>query len=366
MPISDFYAIVPAGGAGTRLWPVSRAGAPKFLLDLTGAGQSLLQSTVARLAPLAEGVVIVTGESHVAACREQLPEVPPENFLAEPSPRDSMAAIGLAAAVLQHRHGDVIVGSFAADHVIHGQDTFAATVTEAVAAAKAGYLVTIGIAAPRPATAFGYIQTGALVDIPGAPTARHVEQFTEKPDAATAAGYIKQGNYRWNAGIFVAKTSVLLGHLQEQVPELYDGLLQIAQAWDTPNRAEVLQLIWPSITKIAIDHAIAEPVAALGGVAVVPGSFAWDDIGDFASLSHQLVPMDELGNKVLGNSGNVLRVDVSGSLVVSQTDRLVALLGLDDVVVVDLPDALLVASRSHAQQVKAMVTAVQGAGFDLL
>lgn len=366
MPIPNFYAIIPAGGAGTRLWPLSRAATPKFLLDLTGTGRTLLQATVDRLAPLTEGIVVVTGAKHVAACTEQLPEVPTDNILAEPSPRDSMAAIGLAAAVLQQRHGDVVVGSFAADHVIHGQDTFNSTVAEAVAAANAGYLVTIGIAAPRPATAFGYIETGDRMNLSDAPTAMHVVGFTEKPDAATAAQYVQKGNYRWNAGIFVARTSVLLGHLKAQLPALHDGLLEIAAAWDTPQRAEVLEKVWPHLDRIAIDHAIAEPVAALGGVAVVPGSFAWDDIGDFANLGYQLPAIDKFGNKVLGDAGNIIRVDVGGALVVPGTDRLIALLGLDDVVVVDLPDALLVASRSHAQQVKRMVDAVRDAGYDLL
>ncbi|MDR2703066.1 MAG: NTP transferase domain-containing protein, partial [Cellulomonadaceae bacterium] len=228
MSIPNFYAIVPAGGAGTRLWPLSRAGAPKFLLDLTGSGRTLIQATLARLAPLAEGIVIVTGQKHVAACHEQLPDFPKEDLLAEPVPRNSMAAIGLAAAVLQQRHGDVVVGSFAADQVVHGQDLFGAAVKEAVAAANAGYVATIGIAAQRPSTAFGYIESGAPLDVPGASTVLHAVGFTEKPDAKTATQYVRKGNYRWNAGIFVARTDVLLGHLKQQRPELYEGLMEIA------------------------------------------------------------------------------------------------------------------------------------------
>ena len=364
MPIPNFYAIVPAGGAGTRLWPLSRASAPKFLLDLTGDGRTLLQTTVERLQPLAEGMVIVTGHRHVAACREQLPNFPVEDLLAEPMPRNSMAAIGLAAAVLQERHGDVVVGSFAADQVVHGQDAFAAAVTEAVAAANAGYVVTIGIAAPRPSTAFGYIESGQPLSVPGAPNAHHAVGFTEKPDAQTAAQYVRQGNYRWNAGIFVARTSILLNHLKEQKPELYAGLMEIAKAWDTPERAAVVNRIWPGLESIAIDHAIAEPVAALGGVAVVPGSFAWDDIGDFANLGSQLEIIDKLGNQVLGSAGEVIRIGTGGTLVIPNSGRLIALLGLDDVVVVDTPDALLVASRSHAQEVKRVVDAAREAGYE--
>lgn len=155
--IPGFHAVVPAGGAGTRLWPLSRAKSPKFLLDLTGSGRTLLQATVDRLEPIAGpgNVVLVTGTHHVAAARAQLPQLADEAILGEPSPRDSMAAIGLAAAVLQRRHGNVVIGSFAADHVITGRAAFDASVRQAVAAAREGYVVTIGIAASRPSTAFG-------------------------------------------------------------------------------------------------------------------------------------------------------------------------------------------------------------------
>ncbi|WP_454044479.1 mannose-1-phosphate guanylyltransferase [Cellulosimicrobium sp. Marseille-Q8652] len=367
-PIDGFYAVVPAGGAGTRLWPLSRATAPKFLLDLTGSGRTLLQATVDRLTPLTgdEGVVLVTGERHVAAARAQLPALPGENVLAEPSPRDSMAAIGLAAAVLERRHGDVVIGSFAADQVITGHDAFEASVREAVEAARAGYVVTIGIAASRPSTAFGYVHSGEPLGVEGAPSALHVRGFTEKPDAATAQQYIASGEYRWNAGMFIVRASVLLAHLADQRPELHDGLRTVAAAWDGPDRERVLAETWPALEKIAIDHAVAEPVAAVGGVAVVPGTFGWDDVGDFNSLAALLPSVDGAGAKVLGDTGKVVRRDSAGSVVVPAGDRVVTVLGLDDVVVVDTPDALLVTTRARAQQVKSMVDAVRELGMDEL
>ncbi|MCA5892370.1 mannose-1-phosphate guanylyltransferase [Isoptericola sp. NEAU-Y5] len=363
-PIPGFHAVVPAGGAGTRLWPLSRAGEPKFLLDLTGSGRSLLQSTFDRLAPLAgaDGVVLVTGERHVTAARDQLPELGDDAVLAEPSPRDSMAAIGLAAAVLERRHGDVVVGSFAADQVVSGTTAFDGAVREAVAVARAGYVATIGIAASRPSVAFGYVRSGDPLGVEGAPSALHARGFTEKPDAATARTYVASGEYRWNAGIFVARTSVLLGHLADQRPALHDGLRAVAEAWDTPRRAAVLAEVWPGLEKIAIDHAVAEPVAATGGVAVVPGTFGWDDVGDFNSLAALLPSDDDAGSKVLGDGGDVVRVQSAGSVVVPGGERLVALLGIDDVVVVDTPDALLVTTRARAQQVKGMVDAVRALG----
>lgn len=367
-PIPDFYAVIPAGGAGTRLWPLSRSGSPKFLHDLTGSGRSLIQATVDRIAGLTGpgGVVVVTGAAHAEAVGEQLPEVDAANIFAEPSPRDSMAAIGLAAAVLAERHGDVVIGSFAADQVITGSAAFEQAVREGVRAAQDGYVVTIGIAASRPSTAFGYIHSGQPLGLVGAPSALHVVGFTEKPDAATAQRYLATGEYRWNAGMFITKTSVLLGHLATQRPALHAGLVTIAKAWDTPEREEVLARVWPGLEKIAIDHAVAEPVADAGGVVVVPGNFGWDDVGDFNSLAALLPADDQAGSKVLGDPGQVVRVQSAGSVVVPSGKRVITILGLDDVVVVDTPDALLVTTRARAQQVKDMVAELRERGLDEL
>lgn len=369
--IPGFHAVVPAGGAGTRLWPLSRAGHPKFLLDLTGSGRTLLQSTVDRLTPLTgpEGVLVVTGVRHAAAVAEQVPALVRASgagpaaddergrLLVEPSPRDSMAAIGLAAAVLLERHGEeVVLGSFAADHVIAGTDRFEAAVREAVVAARAGFVVTIGIAATGPSTAFGYVRAGDALGLLDAPTARHAAGFTEKPDAQTAAEYLATGEYRWNAGMFVVRASVLLEHLAAQLPTLAAGLREIGAAWDTPSRDEVLARVWPGLTKIAIDHAIAEPVAAAGGVAVVPGDFDWDDVGDFASLA------DLLPSTTLGDPGAVLRVGSDDAFVVPGAGRTVSVVGVPGAVVVDTPDAVLVTTRALAQQVKAAVDGWRAAG----
>ncbi|UZN04409.1 mannose-1-phosphate guanylyltransferase [Cellulomonas sp. S1-8] len=372
-PIHDFHAVVPAGGAGTRLWPLSRAGHPKFLLDLTGAGRTLLQGTVDRLLPLTGPghVLVVTGTRHAAAVAAQLPELGPEHVLAEPSPRDSMAAIGLAAAVLAERHGpDVVLGSFAADHVITGLPQFEATIREAVAAARTGVVVTVGIRATEPSTAFGYVRSGDPLGAQGAPHAHRVVGFTEKPDAQTAAEYLATGRYSWNAGMFVVRVGVLLDHLAAQLPTLHDGLRTIAAAWDTADRDARLADTWPGLTKIAIDHAIAEPVAAAGGVAVVPGTFGWDDVGDFASLGTLLAAAaaaggdgDGDGDATLGDAAHVLRIDADGAVVVTG-GRTVSVVGVPDAVVVDTPDALLVTTRAHAQQVKQAVDAWRERGRD--
>jgi mannose-1-phosphate guanylyltransferase len=365
--IPDFSAVVPAGGAGTRLWPLSRAGAPKFLHDLTGSGRTLLQATWDRLVPLAgpDGVLLVTGAAHADAVRRQLPGLDDGGLLLEPSPRDSMAAIGLAAAVLHRRNPDAVLGSFAADHVIGDLEVFADAVRQAVATAREGWVVTIGIEPTHPATGFGYILAGEPLAVPGAPLARRVERFVEKPDAATAAAYLAEGGYRWNAGMFVSRADVLLRRLGEQHPDLRDGLERVGTAWDTPLRAEVLAETWPELLQIAIDHAVAEPAAAAGGVAVVPGGFAWDDIGSWDSLA-SLLPHPATGPAVVGTAQDVVALDGSG-VVVPASGRMVAVIGVDDVVVVDTPDAVLVTTRAQAQRVKSVVDALRAAGrTDLL
>jgi mannose-1-phosphate guanylyltransferase len=270
-----------------------------------------------------------------------------------------MAAIGLAAAVLLERHGeDVVLGSFAADHVISGTAAFEQTVRESVVAARAGYVVTIGIGASEPSTAFGYVRSGAGLGLDDAPRAQHVAGFTEKPDARTAAEYLATGEYRWNAGMFIVSARVLLDHLAVQLPPLAAGLVEIAAAWDGPDGADVLARVWPGLTKIAIDHAIAEPVAAAGGVAVVPGDFDWDDVGDFASLAGLV------SAGTLGDAAAVQRIDADGSFVVAADGRTVTVVGLPDAVVVDTPGAVLVTTRAHAQSVKAAVDGWRAQGRD--
>jgi len=352
-PYTSFCAVIPAGGAGTRLWPVSRAGSPKFLHDLTGSGRTLLQDTVDRLAPLAgDRVLVVTGAAHADAVRAQLPGLRPDNVLIEPSARDSMAAIGLAAAVLEARDPDAIIGSFAADHVISGEAAFGECIGEAIGAAADGYLVTIGITPTHPATGFGYIQSGR--PLAGYPTALHVRQFVEKPDAERAAAYVQTGEFRWNAGMFVVRASRLLELLLAYQPRFTESLRAIAAE---PQRLDEL---WPTLPKIAIDHAIAEPAADAGQVVVVPGSFGWDDIGDFSSLGAMIAPGPD-GVSVVGDANLVEALDATG-IVVPEAGRLVALLGVEDIVVVDTPDAILVTTRERAQEVKTIVERLKASG----
>jgi mannose-1-phosphate guanylyltransferase len=346
------WAVVPAGGAGTRLWPLSRAGAPKFLHDLAGGGRSLLQATYDRLLPLVgDQLLVVTGAAHQFAVRGQLDALPADQVIAEPSPRDSMAAIGLAAAIIERRDPEAVIGSFAADHVIADPEAFRACVSEAAQVARTGVLVTIGIEPDFASTAFGYILLGDRLK--GFETAHAVAAFVEKPDVATAKAYVDSGDFRWNAGMFVARARSGCSAASRSRITLARDLRLIAAE---PERLDEL---WPGLTKIAIDHAVAEPAAAAGKVAVVPGSFGWQDIGDFEALNGLLD--DGAGINVLGNAAQVIAIDSTG-LVVAGTSRTVTVLGLENVVVVDTGDALLVTTTAHAQQVKSIVDAVKASG----
>jgi mannose-1-phosphate guanylyltransferase len=363
-PLDRFYSVIPAGGIGSRLWPLSRADAPKFLHDLTGSGTTLLRATWERLAPLSgeQRIMIVTGRAHRAAVEEQLPELADPNVVLESEPKDSSAAIGLAAAILARREPDVIIGSFAADHVIGDVRKFGETVRQAVAAADAGYIVTIGITPTEPAVGFGYIHCGDGIELTGAPDARMVRSFVEKPDLATAERYVAGGEHLWNAGMFIARADRLLDRMRETEPALVAGLEELAAAWDDPaTRGPAVDRIWPGLRKIAIDYSVAEPAASAGHLVVIPGDFDWDDVGDFASISKLQAGGRKSDLAILGENARVL-ADASSGIVVSQTDRIISLIGVHDIVVVDTPDALLVTTKANAQRVKSVVDALKLSG----
>jgi mannose-1-phosphate guanylyltransferase len=367
--VGMLYAVIPAGGSGTRLWPLSRAGHPKFLHPLTGTDASLLQATVERLAPLAdpEHILIVTGVAHAAAVARQLVGVPEQNILVEPSPRDSCAAIALAAAIIARREPEAIMGSFAADHLIADAPAFADVIRQAMAGAAEGLLMTLGITPTRPETGYGYVQCGGPLHLAdsAADGVLAVEEFKEKPAYDVAEGYVKSGNYLWNAGMFVWRVDVFLTELARQQPQLHAGISLIAQAWDSPNREEVLGEVWPTLPRISVDYAVMEGAAAVGRVGTVPGDFGWNDIGDFHTLG-EVLAADSAGNVIVGRDTmakpGVLLRDTEGLVVVPNSGRLVAALGVRDLIIVDTPDAVLVCPRDRAQEVKAIVDELKELG----
>ena len=305
-------------------------------------------------------ILVVTGKVHKSAVLEQIEDLSTDNLVLELSPKDSTAAIALAAAILMQREPDVIIGSFAADHVITEDDKFQAVVLEAVEVAATGKIVTIGIEPTEPSVGFGYIKQGEKLGLDNAPHARDVAKFVEKPNIAKARKYVESGEYLWNAGMFIAQASVLLNELAKTEPELHASVMELASVWDTDNRKSAIERIWPKLKKVAIDYSVAEPAAAAGLVAVVPANFSWHDVGDFAAIA-ELQSQGRKGNlAVLGNA-KVL-ADSSSGILVSDTDRLIALIGVEDIIVVDTPDALLVTTKEHAQRVKSLVDALKATG----
>ncbi len=359
--MSKLHAIIPAGGAGTRLWPLSRKDHPKFLLDLVTSGTSLLQATALRLAPVAQSITVVTGLKHASEVQRQLqalvdakrlPDNLPVAVITEPAGRDSMAAIGLATYLLSRKYGDeAVVGSFAADHRIPHAAVFHGSVRAAIGAADKGYVTTIGVEPESASTAYGYIQ----------PTSEHVtedtylvKRFVEKPAASSAQRYIRAG-YLWNAGMFVMKAGVFKQHTAELHPDIDRALTNIADSWRLIEQQEILAHEWKTIQRIAIDHAIAEPVAAKGGVATaVMKDSGWTDLGDFDTVDAILENEPEHATHVVIDSENtVLRVP---------SDKAVVVIGIPEAVVVDTGDALLVTTRPNAQRVKEGVDRLRDEG----
>ena len=340
------YAIVMAGGAGTRLWPLSRRETPKQLLALTG-DTSLLQQTVARLATLLEpkDVYVITSQAHVRATQAQLPQLPPDNVLGEPLARSTAVAAGLAA-VLARRDSDEVALVLPADHFVSDEAAFTEALRQAAQAAERGYLVTLGVVPANPATGYGYIKTGPPLHA-SSQTAL-VERFVEKPDAETAASFVADGGYLWNAGIFVWRTYVYRQAIERFQPELSKALEQVEQVHRTPGWMTRVRDIIEAVPAIAIDTGIAELAAAEGRMAVVPLEAGWSDIGSWSAL---LEALSAASGADLVASGRHLDRD-SHRVLVHGGDRLVVTVGLEDVIIVDTPDALLVCHRDRAEEIK--------------
>lgn len=356
----SFWAVIPAGGSGTRLWPLSRAQRPKFLLPLLG-NRSLLQQTADRLAPLADPTrtMVVCGSAHAAAVARQLPAVPEGQVIVEPAPRGSLPAIALSTALIARLDPEAIVGAFAADHDVADPATLLVAVQTATRAARAGRLVTVGIEPTRPETGYGYIERSTEIvarldrgpDGTSPTVAYAAMGFHEKPDLDRATAYVESGRYLWNASMFIFQAGTLLESLARYQPAVSAAVARIAAAWDTPEREPVMAEVWASLPTANIDEGIMEPAAAAGEVAVVPADFGWSDVGDWHGLG-ELIEHDGLGNSV---RGDFLQLETRDCVVWSETGRIVALIGMENVVVVDTEDALLVIDRSRAQDVRRVV-----------
>lgn len=346
------YAVIMAGGGGTRLWPISRKDSPKQLLPLLGQ-ETLFQSTVRRLENLfpPERILVVTVAEQAAQMQVQAPDIPIENYLIEPEPRGTASVVGLAAAVLKKRDPEAMMAILTADHFIRNKDLFRYLIRTAFDVAAKGYLVTLGITPTFPSTGYGYIEQGEPLDGDYKYPVYAVERFKEKPDQETAEQLLRAGDHSWNSGMFVWKVDTILAEIERQMSELSKAVLSIADAWDTSDRNEVVSQHWTNLKSQTIDYGIMEKAER---VAVLPaGGLGWSDVGSWDSLFEVLFP--DINGNVQVNAQNLL-LDTNNTLVYGKNDeRLIVTIGLDDMVVVDSGDVLLICKIDQSQKVRDVV-----------
>ncbi len=358
-----YHAVIMAGGGGTRLWPLSRRRRPKHLLALFEQ-ETLFQNTVARLQGVfpPERVWVVTVAEQAAALQAQAPAIPRQQYLAEPAPRGTAAVVGLAAVALRHRDPQAVMAVLPSDHFVRHVALFHRLLRAGYLLAEEGFLVTLGITPTYPATGYGYIQRGAPVGTYADLKAYRVKHFKEKPDQPTARRMLAQGGYAWNSGMFVWRADVILQEIGRQMPDLAAALEDIAAVWGTPKQEAVLAQRWPALRAETVDYGVMEGAQQ---VAVIPAQgLGWSDVGSWESLFDVLTP-DEDGNILRG--GEHLSIDAQDNLVFVQNGqqrKLVAVLGVEQIVVVDTEDALLVCSRDQAQRVKEIVRQIEEKGLD--
>lgn len=346
------YAVIMAGGGGTRLWPVSRKELPKQLLPLL-AEETLFQSTIARLEKMfpPERILVVTVAEQARVMQEQAPEIPFENYLIEPAPRGTASVVGLAAAVLKLRDPEAMMVVLPSDHFIRNRDLFHYLLRAAFDVAGKGYLVTLGITPTHPSTAYGYIQQGEALNGDFMYPVYAVKRFTEKPDEKTAQELLRKGDHSWNSGMFVWRVDDILAEIKKQMPSLSKAVASISASWDTPQRDEVLDTHWYDLKVETVDYGVMENAEL---VAVLPaGGLGWSDVGSWDSLLEVLLP-DMNGN--ISQNAHHLAIDTHNSLVYSNDNqRLVVTIGVDDMVLVDTGDVLLVCKSDQAQKVRDVV-----------
>lgn len=353
------YAAILAGGVGTRLWPRSRIAQPKQFADISGAGRTMIQATADRLAGLvsSERLYVLTGRSYAEITAAQLPDMPAENILVEPSGRNTAPAIGLACIHLRRRDPEGVLAILPADHIITDVSAFQAALLRGAAAAHSGRLVTLGIEPTFPHTGYGYIKRQGLLSPGGAEDLPiySVERFYEKPDLATAERFLAAGGFYWNGGIFISRVDRMLAEMERQLPELYSCLLEIEAGLESGDGEAALQRAWERAPSISIDYGVMEGAEQ---VAVVPLRAGWNDVGSWDALEGVLMP-DADGNLV--TRSDLVAVDSYNNIVYCE-NKLVALVGVDDLVVVDTGDRILIGHRKQMQKVKEVVEQLRRRG----
>jgi len=355
----NFYAVIMAGGGGTRLWPLSRKSRPKQMLAI-GQERSLFQVAVDRLEGVftPDRIYVVTVEEQAEGLKEQCPEIPDENFLLETMPRGTASVVGYAATVLSKRDPDAVMAVLTADHIIGNLKLFQHILTSAYQVAGEEYLVTLGVTPTYPATGYGYTRRGDLVGKYQDMDVFQVQEFTEKPALPEAERMFTSGEYAWNSGMFIWRTEIILNEISIQMKDLSTRLKEIGAAWGTPEQENVIRRVWPEIKPETIDFGIMENARK---VAVIPAaSLEWNDVGSWEAL-FDVLPADEDGNITRG--GEHIYRDTSGTLIfTSDNPRTVVTIGAQNLIIVDTGDILLVCDRDRAQEIRQIVKQLDNEG----
>ncbi len=341
-----------AGGRGERFWPKSRNDRPKQFLSLTSDGETMIQKTVKRLSPLVEteDIFIVTNAAYTELVKEQLPDVPAENILAEPCARNTAPCIAFAAAVIGKKYDDAIMLVLPSDHLIGYENIYIKTLKKAVSVAENGKnLVTIGITPTYPETGYGYINFGKECG-----DAYEVEKFVEKPDLPTAKKYLSSGKYLWNSGMFVWKISSIMADLKEFMPGIYEGALRIGESFGSDDFEEILVKEFAAFTSESIDFGIMEKAS---DIYTIPGSFGWDDVGSWLAVER----INETDDNKNFTDGDVITIDAERTTICGGK-RLIAAIGTSDIIIVDTDDVLLVCSKNNTQDVKKVISQLKEQG----
>ena len=357
---ASFYAVIMAGGGGTRLWPLSRSTSPKQTLRLFG-NRSLFQVAVERLDQVIspENTFVVTVSAQADLLRPQAPQIPRDNFIIEPSPRGTASVVGLAAAILQAKDPDAVMAVLTADHFIGNSDHFRSLLTAAEQLAREGDLVTLGITPDHPETGYGYIKRGKRRGTFGSFEAFSVEAFKEKPTREVAEAYLASGAYIWNSGMFVWRTDRILSEIERQMPSLHEALKRIQRVLGTEQVNSVVEVAWETLASETVDYGIMEGAK---NVSVIPAEdLGWLDVGGWGRF-FDLYEKDPNGNVV--RADNTILKDVRNSLVFQAEgeDRLIAVLGVENLIVVDVGDVVFICHRDQAERVKEIVSSLKAAG----
>ncbi len=356
-----YYAVIMAGGSGTRLWPLSRRDRPKQSLAFNGE-RTMFQRAVDRLQGLFpyERILVVTTEEQVKLLREECSEIPVENYVKEPLPRGTASVVGLAAVAIQQRDPEGVMAILTADHLIKNKAHFQQLLKAAYQCSKEEYLVTLGISPSYPATGYGYIQKGESLGIYENLQTFTVKRFKEKPNKDTAIKLISDSQHVWNSGMFVWAVNTIMAEFERQMPDLFEILEKIRESWSTDERSDILQKFWPTIKKETIDYGIMENALK---VAVIPSlDLGWYDIGSWDSMFEAL-DTDQFGNIQI--AGDVIAFDTHGTLICEDsTDRLIVTIGVEDLIIVESGNALLVCDRKQAQRVREAVRKLEKDGRD--